>query len=178
MNLQEFDVKILKFFNQPFFPLLNLAFALIIFSIYAYIIILLFLFYRKKETRKAIHLIASLLIGMAFVISLKFIVARERPYVTYQEINYFFTKADPSFPSTHAFVALLCLFFLPKDFPIWLKILIIFYLVILIPIGSLYIGVHYPSDVIVGGLIGFLFPRALNEELSIKIFKKIFKINF
>lgn len=177
MSLEEAEIQILKFFNQPFFPLLNLAFAVIIFSIYAYILGIIFLFYRKKEVKKAIHLIASLLIGMAFVVSLKFIVGRERPYVSHEDINYFFTKADPSFPSTHAFVALLCLCFIPKDFPTWLKILIIFYLVILIPIGSLYIGVHYPSDVIVGGLLGLLFPKAINEEISVKIFKKIFRIS-
>lgn len=176
MNFQELDLQILKFFNQPFFPALNLAFAIIIFSIYAYIGFLLFFFYRKKDVRKAVHLIVSLLIGMVFVNSLKYIIGRERPYVAHEDINYFFTKADPSFPSNHAFVALFCLFFLPKNFPTWIKILIIFYLVILIPIGSLYIGVHYPSDVIVGGLLGLLFPRAVNEEFSIKIFKKIFKV--
>ncbi len=177
MNLLELELQILRLINQPFFPLLNLIFAGIIFSIYAYLAFLIFFLYRKGEKRKILHLVFSLIVGMAFVLFLKYSIRRERPYAAHEDIKHIFTKADPSFPSSHTFVSILCLFFLPKQFPKSIKILITFYLLVLIPIGSLYTGVHYPSDVIVSGLLGFIFPKVFNENLSVKIFKKIFRID-
>ena len=176
MNFLELDIKILRFFNQPFSPALNLIVSVIIFSIYGYILALVYYFYRKGRKRRILHLIVSLLIGLAFVNFLKILVNRERPYAMYEDIKHVLIKPDPSFPSAHSFTALLCFYFLPKDFPRWLKLLLTIYLVFLIPIGSMYIGIHFPSDVLVGGALGFLFPKVVSESFSVKIFKKIFRL--
>jgi membrane-associated phospholipid phosphatase len=49
------------------------------------------------------------------------------------------------------------------------------YLLILIPLSSLYSGVHFPSDLIVGALLGLIFPKILTEKTSSKILERIFK---
>jgi hypothetical protein len=46
-----------------------------------------------------------------------------------------------------------------------------FYLIILIPFSVMYAGVHYPSDVFFGAMIGLLLPRIVSESVARKIFR-------
>ncbi|MEM5883091.1 MAG: phosphatase PAP2 family protein [Candidatus Aenigmatarchaeota archaeon] len=176
MNLSELDLEIVKFLNSNFFSVYLVYLAIfIIYSVYVYLIYVAFDLFRTKKHKKLFHLFVVAVIGYIFVVSLKYLVGRERPYDASQEINVVFKKADPSFPSSHAFIAYLSFFFIPESFPSWLKKLSTIYLLVLIPLSSIYSGVHYPSDVIVGSLIGLIFPRVLTEKTSSKILEKIFK---
>ena len=176
MNLNEVDLEIVKFLNVNFYSVYLVYLAIfVIYSVYVYLIYLAFDLFRNKKHKKLFHLFVVAVIGYIFVASLKYLVGRERPYDVSQEINVVFKKADPSFPSSHAFIAYLSFFFVPESFPAWLKKLSAVYLLFLIPFFSVYSGVHYPSDVIVGALIGLIFPRVLTEKTSSKILEKIFK---
>ncbi|MEM5844327.1 MAG: phosphatase PAP2 family protein [Candidatus Aenigmatarchaeota archaeon] len=176
MNLAEVDLEVVKFLNVNFFSVHLAYFAIfLIYSVYIYLIYVAYDLFRNRQHKKLFHLFVVAVIGYIFVVSLKYLVGRERPYDADQEINVVFKKADPSFPSSHAFISYLSFFFIPENSPSWLKKFLSIYLLFLIPLSSIYSGVHYPSDVIVGALLGLVFPKALPERASSKILGKIFK---
>lgn len=114
-----------------------------------------------KRTRKA-ALVAALSLALTFIVVnliIKPVVARPRPYDAYPALIPLVDKLkDFSFPSGHTangFAAALALFWmLPKKFTVWLVVLNA-----LIAWTRLYVGVHYPTDVIVGFLISLVIAR-------------------
>jgi undecaprenyl-diphosphatase len=164
MNFFDVDLAILKYINQPFVPAFNLAFIFIIFSVYGYLAALLFYFFKTKQKEKMFRLLVIAALGILLINAIKFGVNRPRPSISQEGVHQILIKSDPSFPSSHAFIAILCVFFTPKKFPRLFHLLINFYLIFLIPVGLVYIGVHYPSDVLVGGLIAILFVKIFGEK--------------
>ncbi len=97
---------------------------------------------------------------------IKVVVAYPRPFETLENINVLLQKTGgDSFPSGHAgltmSVATMAYFYKPK-----LGVLL-FVFAFLIAISRIYVGVHYPIDVVIGMLIGFLVP-ALVHTLFVK----------
>lgn len=174
MNLFDLDIIILKFFNQPFLFYLNFSFIFIIYSVYGYLVLLMYICFKSNDKKTLRRIILSALIGIILVNALKYSVGRPRPYESYPEINKILVRADPSFPSSHVFISFLCFSFLPKKFKLFKRLSII-YLLFLIPIGSMYTGVHYPSDVLVGAIIGLVIPKLISEKIVNDLAKKIFK---
>lgn len=175
MNLLDIDITILKFINQPFITELNFFFILVVYSVYIYLIYLFYYYYKTKQPEKLIHLLITSLIGIAFVNVLKYSINRPRPYVSHPEIKDILRKTDPSFPSAHTTISYLSFNFLQPRSPKILRAFISFYLLFLIPFGAMYIGIHYPSDVLVGALIGLLLPKIISEKLSNKLTKRFLK---
>lgn len=111
----------------------------------------------KKSTRKAGLLSGlALVFGLLFVnLGLKPLIARPRPYVTIENLVPLLTSADPnSFPSGHtcaAFAAgMVWARTLPKG---WMRKTAVVQAV-LMGLSRLYVGVHYPTDVLVGAVVG------------------------
>lgn len=111
-----------------------------------------------KKTRKVgILCVAALL--FSFLIDnvlLKNLVARTRPYEVIEGLTYLVKKpVDYSFPSGHtgtSFATAVVLFFsFPKKYSFWFLVL-----AVLIGFSRLYVGVHYPTDVLAGAIIGTL----------------------
>lgn len=167
----EYDLYLLKLFNQPFSAPLNIFFMISIYSIYPLLIVFASFFLRAKQHAKIFHLVLAIILGYIFVLGLKYYIDRPRPYETHPELAKIFEKTDPSFPSSHAFLSILTLYFIPKEIPRWLKYILMFYLIILIPFSVMYAGVHYPSDVFFGAMIGLLLPRIVSESVARKIFR-------
>ncbi|MFH0711291.1 MAG: phosphatase PAP2 family protein [Candidatus Aenigmatarchaeota archaeon] len=169
MNFFDIDLAVLKFINQPFNPVFNFAFILVIFSVYGYLAFLLYYFFKTKQKDKLFRLLIIAVVGILLVNAIKFSVNRPRPSSNEDGIHQILIKSDPSFPSSHAFIALLCAFFPPKRLNRVISWLMTFYLVILIPLGLIYIGVHFPSDVLVGGLLALVFLKIFDEERTSKV---------
>jgi undecaprenyl-diphosphatase len=182
MQLFEIDKAILKIFNQPINPSVN-SFALFLnYSVYVYLALLLVYYYKKrvgiffwkKRREKFLQLVFNSSVGIIFVYFLKYLIGRPRPSA--QEFIPIIQKLDPSFPSSHAFISFLCLSFLPKEFSKWLRIFSIIYLAVGIPISTMYLGIHYPSDIFVGALLGIIFPLIFTEKVSKTFIQKIYRI--
>lgn len=125
-----------------------------------YILILIFigfLFFHKKSNFK--FLISMMLINTAANVILKLFFARPRP-------NYprLIEETGYSFPSGHAmgslmFYGLLIYFLWQTKFSMPIKVMgtiILSILILLIGISRIYLGVHYPSDIL-GGFLASTF---------------------
>lgn len=175
MNIFDLDIAILRWIIVPLSPSIEFLLSATIYSIYLCILFLAYFLFKKREKNKLFQLIITSFIGIVFVYFLKYLIARPRPYELYSDIHNVLVKADPSFPSSHAFISFLCLSFLPKKLSKTAKFLFYVYLVILIPLSILCAGVHFPSDIIAGAIIGLSIPKIIPERATNRLTKKIFK---
>ncbi|MEW8973111.1 MAG: phosphatase PAP2 family protein [Tissierellaceae bacterium] len=97
--------------------------------------------------------LAVLGISQIIVQSIKLGLSRERPYKIIQHLNTFgIDLKDYSFPSGHTTASFSIAATLALNIPnIWI---IIYLLALLIGISRIYLGVHYPTDVLAGIVLG------------------------
>ena len=123
-----------------------------------------------KTRRYGATVLLSLLVSFLILnLGIKPTVARMRPYDRYLDlIPLVGPEKDFSFPSGHtgcAFAAAGALFFsLPKERK-GIKAAVLLFAA-LIGWTRLYVGVHYPTDVLTGAIIGFLSSALANRGLN------------
>ena len=86
--------------------------------------------------------------------ALKYMVKRPRPYITYPDLNSVDTEGTPSFPSGHSSGAFALATSLSLNYPKWYVIVPSFAWAGLTGYSRMYLGVHYPTDVLIGAVIG------------------------
>jgi undecaprenyl-diphosphatase len=112
--------------------------------------------WRWKGSNVAIPLLISLIIGDATVFLIKYLVLRPSPYLIVSGARLLPAglrlPGEPSFPSGHACRSFIGAIILGRKFsrPRYLLL----GLASIIAISRIYVGVHWPSDVLVGALIG------------------------
>lgn len=119
------------------------------------IAILLLLF---KRTRKY-GLLVLVSMALTYILNnllLKELIDRSRPYDVFDNVQRLIEKQrDPSFPSGHSassFAAAMCIYLnAPKKYGIPILLL-----ALLMALSRLYVGVHYPGDVVTGAIVGSL----------------------
>jgi undecaprenyl-diphosphatase len=109
----------------------------------------------KELQIKAVETGASILLAEGLTISLKAVTKRERPYLAYPDL---FTGKSPSndysFPSGHTSVAFATATSLSLAYPKWYVIVPSFAYAGTVGYSRMYLGIHYPSDVLAGALVG------------------------
>lgn len=118
------------------------------------LIILLLLLFGKGQTRIiGIQGAATLIISQTITYSLKTLLSRERPYNILKNLNTFnIILKDYSFPSGHTSASFSIATTIALNMP-KLSILV-FFVALLIGISRIYLGVHYPTDVVAGLVLG------------------------
>lgn len=86
--------------------------------------------------------------------ALKYIVNRPRPYNTYPDLTHVDSENTPSFPSGHSSAAFGLATSLSLNYPKWYVILPSMAWAGLTGYSRMYLGVHYPTDVLTGAAIG------------------------
>lgn len=125
-------------------------------SIAVVIIVFIFSFIRKQSLLRYYSLILAIILIVVAVVSpvMKSLIYRERPFYTHQHIEKRSEGGESSFPSGHSMEAFalavtLSLCFRRKSITItsitW---------ALLVGYSRIVLGVHYPSDVLAGMLVG------------------------
>ncbi len=108
--------------------------------------------------RNAVVMAAGTAVSYGITAGLKYAVKRDRPFITYPE--YFTDKTgydfsnSYSFPSGHTTTAFATATALTLDYPKWYVIVPSYAYAGTVAYSRMHLGVHYPSDVLAGALIG------------------------
>ena len=119
-------------------------------------VIILFLLFKKTRKVGITAGVSLALEAILINLTIKKLVGRTRPYVVNEAIEYITKRpSDNSFPSGHTgcvfAVASVLFFMMPKKVGIPAMVI-----ASLVGISRLYVGVHYPTDVLGGAVIGAL----------------------
>jgi len=108
----------------------------------------------KNTLRDAGVIMASAIVNVAVSNALKYTVNRERPFITYPDIIRKSDPSGPSFPSGHTANAFATATSLSLTYPEWYVIIPSFAYAGTVAYSRMHLGVHYPSDVAAGAVIG------------------------
>ena len=113
----------------------------------------LLVFGSKEIKMIGLEAMIALFFGQIFVQSLKRLLSRERPYKILEHLHTFGIELrDYSFPSGHTTASFSLATTLAVNLP-KLAILVLL-LALLIGMSRIYLGVHYPTDVVAGIILG------------------------
>ena len=161
LNAQGLDIKMLRAINSPedlpsdgFFRFISDSEPYTMFAIPAGMATAGFFKHDRTLVRNGCTVLAANALSGGIVIALKYAVNRERPFITYPDIEKKSKAGSPSFPSGHTSSAFAAATSVSLAYPKWYIIVPSFTWAGTVGYSRMHLGVHYPSDVMAGALIG------------------------
>lgn len=163
VHAQNLDIHILRQINTPyplaadgFFRVVSNTDVILVTGIPVVMMITGFVKRDKNMLKNSCVVLSSVLLTFGITDFVKYSVNRQRPFITYRDIlnKSGKTSLDPSFPSGHTSSAFNLATSLSLEYPRWYVILPSFVWAGTVAYSRMYLGVHYPSDVLIGALIG------------------------
>lgn len=108
----------------------------------------------KQLQWNAAYMVGAYALSSAVTHGLKFAVDRDRPFVTYPDIIKRDAGGSSSFPSGHTSAAFATATSMSLYFPKWYVIVPAYAWATTVGVGRVYQGVHYPTDVLAGAVVG------------------------
>lgn len=108
----------------------------------------------QELEQKGLVVAESFLVTTLVATGLKHAVNHTRPYETYPDIQKLSAGGNSSFPSGHTSDAFSMATSLSLEFPHWYVIAPSYTYAALVGYSRMHLGVHYPSDVLAGALVG------------------------
>ncbi|MFI5152872.1 MAG: phosphatase PAP2 family protein [Chitinophagales bacterium] len=120
----------------------------------------------------ALELVLSQVISIAITETMKVTINRSRPAETYPELIFpYMDYSGRSFPSGHTSIAFATAASLSIQFKKWYIVVPSFLWAASVGYSRMYLGVHYPSDVLAGAVVG-AGSAFIGHWLNKKIFNK------
>ena len=161
LSAQGFDIKVLRVINSPedlpsdnFFRFISNSEPYVIIGVPAGLATAGFIKSDNTLIRNAFTGLAATAVCGGITLALKYAVDRERPFVTYPDIVQKSKAGSPSFPSGHTSSAFATATSLSLAYPKWYIIVPSYTWAGTVGYSRMHLGVHYPSDVLAGALIG------------------------
>ena len=161
LNSQNLDIEILRAINSPedlpsddFFRFISDSEPYVMFAVPAGMATAGFIKHDKTLVRNACAGLAAIAINGGVTLILKYSVNRDRPFVTYPDIIQKSKVSSPSFPSGHTSSAFATATSVSLAYPKWYIIAPSYAWAGTVGYSRMHLGVHYPSDVLAGALIG------------------------
>ena len=108
----------------------------------------------KKLTEQGLEIGVAFAATVAETYLLKYAVNRDRPYVTHPDLNPLGSENSRSFPSGHTSSAFSIATSLSLNYPKWYVIVPAYAWASATGYSRMYLGVHYPTDVLTGAVLG------------------------
>ncbi len=108
----------------------------------------------KKLTQQGLEIGIAFTATVAETYILKYAVNRPRPYVTHPDLKPLGEEKSRSFPSGHTSSAFSIATSLSLNYPKWYVIVPAYAWASATGYSRMYLGVHYPSDVLTGAVLG------------------------
>ncbi len=159
--IESIDRSIFLYINHDMVnPFFDAVFSSLRVLTYVFWFLLVVYFWVRKEKKLALLLVIGIIVGAIITYSIKYSIDRARPYdqitstriVTPLEI-------DPSFPSEHAEMSFFAATIISRFHPIYGKYLYAFSCIV--GLSRIYVGVHFPLDVIGGAIVGIIVGRLM-----------------
>jgi membrane-associated phospholipid phosphatase len=180
--LSDLDISILRFIHHNRVlafdhALYYISFTATFVSIGLLLTILIISLIKQSTPLRVVFykMLAVILVSASISFTLKSIVIRERPFVNYPDIEKLSEAGNSSFPSGHSMevfaIAVGFSILVPKR-----KLIIpVFIWASVVAYSRMALGVHYPTDVlagiIIGSFIGWLVPWLINKFYPSEKFK-------
>ncbi len=161
VNSQNLDIRLLRSINKdrnqeldPFFKTITHTASPVTIGVPVAMFGISLLNHDKDLQTNSIYTGVSVLTASIVTTSLKYIVDRNRPYISYPELDVQTTGTSSSFPSGHTTVAFATATALSISYPKWYVIAPLYLWAGGVGYSRMHLGVHYPSDVLIGAVIG------------------------
>lgn len=141
-------------------PVFDAVFPSLRWLTYVFWLLIIVYFWIKNEKKLALLLTIGIAVGALFTYPLKFLIDRARPYETIESARLLTPhEFDPSFPSAHAEMSFLASTIISKFHPEYAKYLYAFSFIV--ALSRIYVGVHFPGDVLGGIVVGVIIGKAM-----------------
>ncbi len=104
--------------------------------------------------RQGLTMVGALALNTGITYGMKYAIGRQRPYDRYEDIQPVLTSGSPAFPSGHTSTAFTTAMNLSLALPKWYVAVPAFTWASAVGYARMHLGVHYPSDVLVGAIVG------------------------
>ncbi len=166
------DTSVFLFVNQALSnPILDLLLGTI--THLGSIIFWLLIFFAavfKKEKKLYVPMFFAFLVNIIFLTFLKDLIDRPRPYEVLEGVNTLDTENTGGFPSGHSsniFLGAALLANIYKKF-----VAPLYALALIVAISRIYVGMHYPTDVLAGAIEGFVLAKLILQWKFVQKFQK------
>jgi len=158
---QNFDIDLLRTINHAesdfknhFFK--NVSQSVIVFNIAAPAGVLTegIIKHDKQLQKDAAYMMGGYIVNAIVTQGMKKIIQRDRPFITYPDIIKRDEGGGYSFPSGHTSAAFCTATSLSLLFPKWYVIVPSYLYAATVGYSRMYLGVHYPTDVLAGAIVG------------------------